>query len=354
MRPHKHARMSLARRLFVFQLTVILLLVGTGTALVSVEVRRDVRSDAEQRVLSLATDLARQSAVRHALSSRDPSAALQPLASSVRRETGTDFIVFMATDRTRYSHPDPERIGQPFIGTIAPAVAGHGFTETYEGTLGPSVRAVVPIRDRSDGSGDGDGGQDGRGPVRALVSVGILQEHIGAELRRRLTPVVLVAVAALLVAGAGSWAISRKVHRHRQGGGTDPDELTRLYEHHDTALRTVREGLLTVGPDGEVVLVNEHARQLLRLPENAEGRRLHALGLRPPIAGLLSSGEQLRDELCVYGDRVLVLNQERISRHGRPLGTVATLRDHTELRSRSGPAESSGPVASASPAGAED
>ena len=74
------------------------------------------------------------------------------------REAGVDFITIMAPDRTRYTHPDPAQIGQEFLGNIDRALQGETFTETYTGTLGPSVRAVVPDRGRR-----GRGGRAGRG-----------------------------------------------------------------------------------------------------------------------------------------------------------------------------------------------
>ncbi|MDA2810964.1 sensor histidine kinase [Nocardiopsis sp. RSe5-2] len=318
-------RMSLARQLFVLQLAVILSLVGTAAVLVFLEVRRETHEHAVLQVRALASALAELPEVRTALNGPDPSAELQPLAESVGEAAGTDFIVFMAPDRTRYTHPDPERIGEPFVGTVAPALEGRTFTESYEGTLGPSVRAVTPIR-----------GEDGQ--VEALVSIGILQERIGSEVQRRLYPVVAVSAAALLVAAAGSYAISRRLDRQTLGLGAA--EITRMYEHHDAVLRTVREGLLIVSPRGELVLANDQARELLGLGADAEGRRVGDLGLRPPLDALLASGEPADDRLCVYGDRVLVARQERIEKDGRPLGTVTTLRDHTELEALAGELDS--------------
>ncbi|SLH41485.1 signal transduction histidine kinase regulating citrate/malate metabolism [Mycobacteroides abscessus subsp. abscessus] len=40
----------------------------------------------------------------------------------------------------------------------------------------------------------------------------------------------------------------------------------------------------------------------------------------------------VRDETHVTADRVLLVNQDVVTSQGRPLGTVLTLRDHTELR----------------------
>ncbi|MBB1257583.1 sensor histidine kinase [Streptomyces alkaliterrae] len=318
-------RLSLARQLFLLQLVVIALLVGSGALLVVGEARRDTQADAEHRATTLATALAELPEVRAAFAEDDPGVTLQPMAESVRRATGTDFIVFMATDRTRYSHPNPDRVGERFLGTIEPALAGGRVVETYKGTLGPSARVVVPVR--------ADGGR-----VRGLLAVGILQEQIGAELRRRLPPVAGVSAAALVAAAAGSWLISRRLRRQTLGLGAA--EITRLYESHDAVLRNVHEGLLIVDPRGRLTLANHEGRRLLALPEHPEDRPVAELGVGEPLAGMLTSGEPVRDRLCVYGDRVLVVNQERIVRYGRTLGTVTTLRDHTDIEALAGELDS--------------
>ncbi|MCE7080960.1 sensor histidine kinase [Streptomyces sp. ST2-7A] len=327
-----HARLSLARQLLLLQLAVIVLLLGSGTALIALEVRRDSRSDAEERALTLATGLSRLPEVRASLKAPDPTAELRPTARAVREATGTDFIVFMTPDGIRYTHPDPTRIGGRFLGTIEPARHGEMVTEQYEGTLGTSVRAVVPIHDDPDGDGEADG------EVIGLLSVGILQDRIGGELRRRLAPVVWLAGAALSVGAAGSWAVSRRLDRQTLGLGAA--EITRLYEHHDAVLRAVREGLLIVDPTGRLVLVNDPARRLLGLPAEAEGRRPAELAVRAPLDELLATGESVTDRLCVYGDRVLVLNTKPIEKDGRRLGNVITLRDHTELEELAGELDS--------------
>ena len=83
--------------------------------------------------------------VDSAVTSEDPTAILQPFAEEVRRRTDTDFVVIMSTEGIRWTHPNPAEIGGAFVGHIDQAVRGAAFTETYTGTLGPSVRAVVPV-----------------------------------------------------------------------------------------------------------------------------------------------------------------------------------------------------------------
>src|SRR5919108_6511185 len=249
-------RMSLARQLLLLQLAVVVIAVVVVGA-VAVRSAADRASDEQrERVLSLGEALAATGEVRAALATDDPSAVLQPLAERIRRTSDVSFVVFMTPDGIRYSHPNPERIGGRFIGTIAPARAGRAFTETTTGTLGPSVRSVVPIR---------DGGE-----VTGLVSVGVLQEAIAHQVSDQLPGLVASLAVALLVGAALSLLVARRVRR--QTRGMDPDELTALYDHHDAVLHAIREGIVVVGRDDRLLLANGEAQRLLGLSDDAVGR----------------------------------------------------------------------------------
>ncbi len=113
-----------------------------------------------------------------------------------------------------------------------------------------------------------------------------------------------------------------------------------MYEHHDAVLHSVREGVLIVGPEGRLLLANDEAQRLLDLPEDAEGRQVRDLRLPEDTAELLSSGRVATDEVHLVKDRLLAVNQRPTDVRGGPAGSVATLRDSTELRALSGRAES--------------
>jgi len=264
----------------------------------------------------VAHSLADAPSVRDALSEPDPSVLLQPLAEQVRHDTGTDFVVIMSVEGIRYTHPNPQEIGGSFRGHIEPAVHGRAFTETYTGTLGPSVRAVVPI-------GDGD-------QVRGLVSVGILLAAVGRDLHGQVPLLLAAAAIALLLAWLGSWLTSRWLRRTTHD--LAPAELRRMYDFYDAVLHSVREGLLLLDRSGALRLANEEARRLLALPDDAMGRRIDSLGLPAALGTALAAGRERCDELHLTGERVLVVNQASARFKGSTLGTVVTLRDHTELR----------------------
>ena len=120
---------SLARRVFALQLVVLSVVIIAGGALAIVDARRDADTSAREQVLGIAESLALNNSTATALTSADPTSQLQPEAERIRTSTGVDFITIMAPDRTRFTHTNPQLIGQAFIGNIEPALRGETFTE---------------------------------------------------------------------------------------------------------------------------------------------------------------------------------------------------------------------------------
>ncbi|MFI5816208.1 SpoIIE family protein phosphatase [Streptomyces sp. NPDC051643] len=315
---------SVAGQVFLLQVVIVLLLVVSAVVALVLQVRHDSTQEARNRSLAVAETFANSPGTREALSSADPTAALQTRAEAARRASGVDFIVVMNTDGIRYTHPKPDRIGKNFVGNISPAQQGRTSVEEINGTIGQLVQAVVPVKEPD-------------GKVVGLVSAGITTANMGGVANRQLPIVLAAAAAALTLATAGTALVSRRLLRQTRGLG--PYEMTRMYEHHDAVLHAVREGVIIAGGEGRLLLANDEAQRLLDLPHDAEGRHVLDLGLDPDTAALLSSGRVVTDEVHLVGDRLLAINQRPTDLQGGPPGSVATLRDSTELRALSGRAE---------------
>ncbi|MFI8488911.1 SpoIIE family protein phosphatase [Streptomyces rubrogriseus] len=315
---------SVAGQVFVMNVVIVLLLVVAAAVALVLQVRHDSTVEARNRSVSVAETFANSPGILQALRSPDPTAVLQPRAEAVRRATDVDFVVVTNDEGVRYTHPKPDRIGKKFVGNIAPALAGRTVTEEIEGTIGPLVQAIAPVKD-----------PDGR--VVGLVSAGITTENVGGVADRQLPLVLSAAAVGLALATGGTALVSRRLLRQTHGLG--PHEMTRMYEHHDAVLHSVREGVLIVGGEGRLLLANDEARRLLALPPDAEGRHVGALGLPSDLAELLASGQAATDEVHLVKNRLLAINQRPTDVRGGPAGSVATLRDSTELRALSGRAE---------------
>ncbi|MFJ1703863.1 SpoIIE family protein phosphatase [Kitasatospora sp. NPDC088346] len=319
---------SVAGQVFVLQVAVVVLLVLGAILALVLESRRASESEAVNRSVAVAQTFANSPGIIPALESPAPTAILQPLTEQARQAAGVDFIVVMDTHGIRYTHPLPDRIGKQFVGTIGPSLAGRVYTESVHGPLGHEVQAVVPVT-ASDGT------------VVGLVSAGLKVKNVVTAGDRQLPVILGTSAAALAVATAGTALVTRRLKR--QTGGLGPAEMTRMYEHHDAVLHAVREGVVIVAQDGRLVLANDEAKELLGLPADAEGRHLSELrDLDPGTAELLLSGRVATDEVHQSGGRLLAVNQRPAERHGNGMGTVATIRDSTELLALSGKAEVAG------------
>ncbi|MFW0790163.1 ATP-binding protein [Gordonia sp. CPCC 205333] len=305
---------SVAGQAMLIALSVVVILVVAAGILATFDARADGRQAAREKVGAVAVSVAAAPSTARALRTSDPTAILQPMTEGIRTRTGVGFITIMSSDGIRYTHTNPSYIGRHYLGNIEVPLRGETFTETYRGTLGPSIRTVVPIRADS-------------GAIVGLVSVGITTDSLSRSWQSQVPLIAALAGAALVCAMAGLWLLRRRISRDT--GGLAPQELRHMYEHHDAVLRAVREGLV-VTENGLPVLMNDEARRLLEIDVGTEVTAL------PDF--LTDGAREISDRLYVDGTRVLVVNRMPVP--GRRGSAVVTIRDRTELSSTIGELDS--------------
>ena len=322
-------RWSIARRLFLANLLIVVSFIAIVGTAAYVDARDRTYDEAGRRMEGVAASIAANPLVLQAAATPDPSAVLQPYARDVSTAARVDFITIMAPDRTRWTHPRDEELGRPYIGSIDEALRGHAFTEVTAGTLGPSVRTIVPVKDSA-------------GTVKALVAVGVTVRSVDIAFAGRL-PVLLAVGIALLVGGSlASWLLGRYLRRVTRGWG--PEQLAQLFAYYESVLHSVREGLILIDSRKRVVMYNDQAAELLGLSDTGSNDptrppSLAELPLDQELRSLFESGRTTKDEIVLTGSRVLVVNQGPAKAPESPgmrgkvpvYGTVATLRDRTEI-----------------------
>ncbi|GAA3915779.1 ATP-binding protein [Streptomyces lacrimifluminis] len=171
-------------------------------------------------------------------------------------------------------------------------------------------------------------------------------EHLGTVMIGRVSPTVwqrLSGASSYLLAYlgiasvlgvAGSWLLARRIKR--QTLGLEPREIAGLAEHREAMLFGIAEGVIALDPHLRLTLVNEVGHKLLDLPEDCVGMSLSDLGIEGRLYDVLAGtggehGTERRDEVVVRRGRVLVMNRMDVTKDGRRLGSVTTLRDRTEL-----------------------
>ncbi|MFG2127519.1 ATP-binding protein [Streptomyces sp. NPDC048751] len=315
---------SLAGQLFAMQAVLIAVVVAGYALFTYVSDARQAEDAATSQAMAVAHSVADAPSVHAAIGGADPSAALQPYALRVMHDTKVDFVTIMNPQGIRWTHPDRDEIGQHFRGHTARALKGEAFSETYTGTLGPSVRAVVPI-------------EDGDKRIIGLVSAGIKVDAISERVRGQVTALLGVAVGALALGAIGTYVVNARLRRHTHG--MNAAELSRMHDYHEAALHAVREGLLMLDGQYRVALINDGGRELLGVPGDVVGTSVADLGLPAPLTGTLLASEPRVDEVHLTASRVLVVNTSPVS-GGERRGTVVTLRDVTELQALMGELDS--------------
>ncbi|NUL24207.1 sensor histidine kinase [Streptomyces lunaelactis] len=314
---------SLAGQLFAMQVVLVAAIVAGCALFAYLTDRSQAEETARLQSRATATAVARSPSVIAAARSANPTELLQPYAEGLRKDAGVAFIVIMAPDGTRWTHPEPGNIGKKYLGSIDEALKGKIHSEKHLGTLGPSVRTVAPVHDN--------------GKIIGLVSSGITIQRISEQVSKQVAGLLGVAGAALALGGTGTYVINARLRRHTHG--MNAAELSRLHDYHEAALHAVREGLLMLDGRRRIALVNDGARELLGLGDDVVGRPVDSLGLPAPLTGALLASEPRVDEVHLTPDRVIVVNTSPVV-GGEQRGTVVTLRDHTELQALSGELDS--------------
>ncbi|MGC9496169.1 ATP-binding protein [Streptomyces sp. WG7] len=316
--PVRRLRLGLPRRVFsqvlLMQLAIAAGVVVLATGLFLAPLSDQLDDQAMRRALAIAQTTAQQpQVVRDLRTTRPaPDGPVQQETERIRRATGAEYVVVMDRQGVRWSHTDPERIGEVVSTDPGQALAGREVMEIDDGTLGRSARGKVPLR-------------DSEGAVVGAVSVGIAYDSVRARLIHAIPGLFAYAGGALAVGALAAWFISRRVQRQTRDLAFS--DIAGLLAEREAMLHGIREGVVALDRGGRVRLLNDEAQRLLGIGGEAVGRSPdEALGAGR-TADVLAGRVTGTDLLTVRGQRVLVANRMPTDDGG----AVATLRDRTEL-----------------------
>jgi len=299
---------------------LILVLVVTGF-MVSWRMEQQAREAVADKAAMLSAVAAGSEAVVEGLLGHRPPDTVQAFADRLGRETKVDYVVVLDMHRIRLSHPRPSRIGLPFVGGDDPEVfRGRTYTSVARGTLGVSMRAFTPVMD------------PGTGRQIGAVAVGILLAGVDqtvVSVRKRILLGVLIGFAGGLLGAVYVADRTKKILL-----GMEPSEIATVLQQRNALLHSVREGVVAVGPDLAITLVNEEASRLFGLAGihgDLVGRQVDAVLPGSGLATVLATGRPKLDQELVINGLPIVTSLVPIMAGSGITGAVATFRDKTEV-----------------------
>ncbi len=312
----RRQRLTLAGQFLALQLLVVALVLAIVAV---ISVRQSTATFASERgsqMRSVAEYLANISVVRSEIDGPTPASTLAPSISRALSLSGATEVTIADPDGTVLSSSDPRLVGKRIGLGDSRVREGRGWVGDVDDNGHEAVAGHAPILDDS-----------GR-----LVGLSIAQQRYPSTWQRLTNAAPDLALflgLGALLGVAGSLLLARLIKRRTRG--LEPREIATLADHREALLHSIREGVIAVGTDGKVTMVNDGARELLELSPDVVGRPAADLGLDPQVSELLTAGGGSQDAVVLVGGRVLVFNQRSASSHGEGIGTVTTMRDRTEL-----------------------
>ncbi|MEK3989745.1 sensor histidine kinase [Robertmurraya sp. FSL R5-0851] len=279
----------------------------------------NLKNEMGSKALSVAQTVANIPEIQEAFETKDPATIIQPIAEKIRKQVVAEFIVIGNLDEIRYSHPNPIRLGQKMVGGDNSRVfKGESIISESTGTLGPSLRGKTPIFHN--------------GEVIGVVSVGYLQTDIElkvAKIQKKIFVVTfLILIGGLLAALLISLNIKKAMF------GLEPKEIAWMYQEKHAILESIHEGIIAIGTDGRITVVNETAHKILRVPNEVllRGKRIEEVLENTKLLSVVQTGKAEYDQEMMIFDSVYLANRIPIhNKKGNVIGAVASLRNKSEL-----------------------
>ncbi|MFF7566315.1 ATP-binding protein [Streptomyces pseudovenezuelae] len=316
--PARRLRLGLPRRVFsqvlLMQLAIAAGVVVLATGLFLAPLSNQLDDQAMRRALAIAQTTAAEAQIAEQVKDTPPlpDGPVQREAERIRRATGAEYVVVMDWRGVRWSHPTRGEVGRTVSTDPGQALSGKEIMQIDSGTLGRTARGKVPL-------------YDSRHKIVGAVSVGIAYDSVRARLIHAIPGLFAYAGGALAVGALAAWVISRRVQRQTRDLAFS--DISALLAEREAMLHGIREGVVALDRAGRLRLLNDEARRLLGIGDEAVGRTPdEALG-DGRTADVLAGRVTGTDLVTVRGQRVLVANRMPTDDGG----AVATLRDRTEL-----------------------
>jgi two-component system CitB family sensor kinase len=315
-------RRTLAGQLLVLQLAIIVVVLVAVAAVSLAQSEATFDRVEGRRVAAVGERLAGSPLLRDRLTRPAPGEAIAPLVQNTWTQYGVTSVTVADARGRVVSSSNPTLVGSPVVLGDPEVAQGRSWFGELEVDGSRELVAQVPVL------GDDPGTNLGR--YLGVVVVGEWSPTWSQRLVGASSYLLTYLGIACALGVIGSWLLARRIKR--QTLGLEPREIAGLAEHREALLHGIAEGVIALDPQRRITLVNSVGRRLLDLPEDCLGRSLSELRISGRLRDVLAgSGPEARDQVVVRGGRVLVMNRMTVTKDGRRLGSVTTLRDRTEL-----------------------
>lgn len=267
------------------------------------DTHQSIKNQETHLLTSTGKMLASHQAIKELLLNNQPNAKTTAYTNSIASIYNLDYVVVMNMKGIRLTHPSPKNIGKPFQGGDEEAVlAGKKVISTAKGTLGKSLRYLVPVFD----------GDKQIGAIAVGIKLTTLNDVALTSKRNYTLSLLLCLLISLLVTSFISFRLKRQLHQ------LEPSEIYQLFEERNAMLDQIEAAVFVVDKAGILQLCNQVGQKLISRkcqlgkptgnsfnhlilePENEILTSLSVLVKEPLLASFLIGEQEKYQELNVH------------------------------------------------------
>ncbi|HEQ9666261.1 sensor histidine kinase [Streptococcus pyogenes] len=212
------------------------------------DTHQSIKNQETHLLTSTGKMLASHQAIKELLLNNQPNAKTTAYTNSIASIYNLDYVVVMNMKGIRLTHPNPKNIGKPFQGGDEEAVlAGKKVISTAKGTLGKSLRYLVPVFDSDKQIG----------AIAVGIKLTTLNDVALTSKRNYTLSLLLCLLISLLVTSFISFRLKRQLHQ------LEPSEIYQLFEERNAMLDQIEAAVFVVDKAGILQLCNQAGQKLI-------------------------------------------------------------------------------------------
>ncbi|WP_141014174.1 PAS domain-containing protein [Nocardioides sambongensis] len=186
---------------------------------------------------------------------------------------GATEVSVVGVDGRVYASSDRSQVGEEVDLGGSDVLDGRQWSGDVETDDGRAVAAHAPVL-------------NDRGELIGVVVAEQTYPTLAERFSGAAPDLLLFLGVGAVLGGLGSFAVSRLLKRRSQG--LAPTQIAELADHRQALLHAIREGVVAVGTDGRVTMMNDAARATLGVEGgDPRGRPVRELGLPGEVVDLL-------------------------------------------------------------------
>ncbi|MTI65792.1 MAG: sensor histidine kinase [Firmicutes bacterium] len=304
-------------------MTIMLIIVIGGIGYLNFEqVKNTVENQMGNNAMDLAVTIASMENIQRNLATEKDYNDIQGVIESFRKKTRFQYIIVMDMEGIKYSYPYEKALGKKYISGGEKRVLenGESYVSADRNVLISAIRAFTPIYYNGEQVG--------------AVLVGLLNDTVYKEISAHIFNFKMTLLVGLIIAIIVSYLLSFNIKKTIFG--LEPKEIALLLGERNLILQSLKNGILAINQEGDIILFNKAAKEIFGLSEKDKGKSILNFNSNytDQLLEVLQTKKSLyNEEIKIKPGKTLLCSHTLLQDHkGDVIGVVSSFQDLTEVK----------------------